>query len=255
VGNLSAYIALCERAVQCNEQAGDSYKACGSRINLGYAECRLGAHTEAASLLRAAIVQAERMGLDYALGMAWQNLGLALGNVGALDDARAMEEKAISFFAAQGNPRLEGVSCAYLAQILLSAGELEEAEAQARRAVQMLEGAIGIRVLAQATLAQVLLAHGRVDEALAEARATMTLLTSSHKVDEGEVLTRAVYAEALFATGDRGAARLIIADARNRLLAAAARIEDPGWRDSFLHNVPENARTLELARQWLDSNA
>ena len=27
-------------------------------------------------------------------------------------------------------------------------------------------------------------------------------------------------------------------------------IHDPAWKDSFLERVRENARTLELARQW-----
>ena len=31
----------------------------------------------------------------------------------------------------------------------------------------------------------------------------------------------------------------------------AGRIVDPGWRASFLHQVRENARTLELAEAWI----
>ena len=30
----------------------------------------------------------------------------------------------------------------------------------------------------------------------------------------------------------------------------AGRIADPGWRSSLLRRVPENARTLDLARTW-----
>jgi ATP/maltotriose-dependent transcriptional regulator MalT len=162
--------------------------------------------------------------------------------------------KAIALSAAQGNRRIEGWSRTRLAEILRTAGELEEAEAEARRAVKVVDPSEPNQVAARATLAEVLLARGQPAKALAEARKAMALLSSLGKVEDGEALTRLVYAEALFATGDRAAARAAIADARDRLLAAAARISDPRRRDSFLRNVPENARTLELARAWLSED-
>jgi hypothetical protein len=62
-------------------------------------------------------------------------------------------------------------------------------------------------------------------------------------------------AEALHATGDLEAARRTIAAARTHLLAIAGKIPDPAYRQSFLDDVPENARTLALARTWLDDPA
>ena len=38
---------------------------------------------------------------------------------------------------------------------------------------------------------------------------------------------------------------------RDRLFVIAAKIGDPEYRKSFLESVPENRRTLELARQWV----
>jgi hypothetical protein len=66
---------------------------------------------------------------------------------------------------------------------------------------------------------------------------------------------RLAHAEALHATGARDAAARAIADARARLLAIAGRIAAPDYRASFLEAVPENARTLALARAWLDEAA
>ena len=40
-------------------------------------------------------------------------------------------------------------------------------------------------------------------------------------------------------------------DARVRF-EREARISNVDWRDSFLRNVPENARTLHLAQRWLE---
>jgi tetratricopeptide (TPR) repeat protein len=250
-GNFSAFRALTERALQCHERAGNLYDACLTRTNLAHAQCRLGAHADAVACLRAVIVDVERLGLDVYLGVAWQHLGFALVRLGALEEARVVESKAISFFAAQGNRRWEGISRCDLAQILCISSELEEAEAEARRAVELLEPAKAYQIGALAILAAVLLAQGRSPEALAVARKASAMLASLNTIEEGDVLTRLVHAEALRATGNHEAARAAIAEARDRLLAAAARIDDPQWRQSFLQNVPENARTLELAHAWL----
>ena len=68
-------------------------------------------------------------------------------------------------------------------------------------------------------------------------------------------LVRLAHAEALHATGDRDAAQRAIADARTHVLAIAGKIHDPAYRQRFLDNVPENVRTLALARTWLDDLA
>jgi hypothetical protein len=62
---------------------------------------------------------------------------------------------------------------------------------------------------------------------------------------------RVVHAEALYATRAHDAARRAIGDARKQLIDIAGRIPDPAFRHSFLEGVPENARTLALARVWL----
>jgi hypothetical protein len=80
----------------------------------------------------------------------------------------------------------------------------------------------------------------------------MQLLASLGGMEEGESLLRLAYAEALAATGALGAAWDALASARERLLARAALISDAQWRESFLAHVPENARTLQLARVWID---
>ena len=47
------------------------------------------------------------------------------------------------------------------------------------------------------------------------------------------------------------AMRWLIESARKRLLQRAERISRPAWRASFLERVPENARTLSLAHEWV----
>ncbi|WP_437308267.1 hypothetical protein [Sorangium sp. So ce388] len=241
--------ALFERAIAHHERAGNLRAACFVRVDLSFQEYLLGAYAEALALVRAALADADRMGLDLAL--AWSNLGSPLHRLGAIEEAHEAVAKAIAISGAQGDPRLAGLSRAYLAGFRHRAGDLAGAEAEARQALERLELVKPLLVFARATLARVLLARGRAPEALAEARAALALLGSLGKVEEGEALARLVLAEALFATGDLPAARAAIAHARAVLLEAAARLDDAGRRESFLRRVEENARTLELARAWL----
>lgn len=49
--------------------------------------------------------------------------------------------------------------------------------------------------------------------------------------------------------GDRVA---VIAIARDRLLERGGEIVDAGRRRNFLEDIPEHARTFELAAAWVD---
>jgi hypothetical protein len=61
---------------------------------------------------------------------------------------------------------------------------------------------------------------------------------------------RLTHAEALHAVGRLDEAYAAIAEARQRLLENADKIGDLMLRDSFLRQVPENRRILELAATW-----
>jgi hypothetical protein len=107
-----------------------------------------------------------------------------------------------------------------------------------------------------ATLAVIRLAQGRPADALALAEDAMarSAAMAGCGLFRGAAV-RLVHAEALHATGAHDAARHAIADARAHLVAIADKIAEPGYRASFLEAVPENARTLALARAWLGDAA
>jgi hypothetical protein len=60
---------------------------------------------------------------------------------------------------------------------------------------------------------------------------------------------RLALAEACLAQGDAQAGEAALREALRCLRARAADIPDTAARERFLRQVPENARTLELARQ------
>jgi hypothetical protein len=133
-------------------------------------------------------------------------------------------------------------------------GDLEGAEREIQAALGVMTalehpGALG-------TLSALRLAQGRAEDALAAAEDAVSRCTTMGGCGMFRgAFVRLAHAEALYATGAHDAARQAIAEARARLLTIADRIADPTYKRSFLEEVPENARTLMLARVWLDEPA
>jgi ATP/maltotriose-dependent transcriptional regulator MalT len=133
-------------------------------------------------------------------------------------------------------------------------GDLRAAEVTAQEGMEA-SAATPRRCFALAVLGRARLLQGRAAEARDAAEEALRLLEQGG-VEEGEALVRLVLAEAIHATGDIATARAALAAGKRRLLDRAAMIEDAadaGVRRRFLENVPEHARTLELAQQWEDS--
>jgi eukaryotic-like serine/threonine-protein kinase len=144
-----------------------------------------------------------------------------------------------------GDARMEGVARTYLSRIALLSGDAALAEREAAAAAVLLAVAPSHRPAAIAAQARALLALGRDAEALATAREAAAALEAAGGLPEGESLVRLVLVEALGRAGDEAGRAAALAVARERLLARAARIAEPGERETFLHAVPDNARTLE----------
>jgi len=263
LGDPGAHIEHLRLSLAAFEQIGDLRRACAQRMNLGHGYLLVGAYPEAETELREALATAQRMGLLNLAAVARHNLGLTRAHQGALDEARALEAEAMKDFVAQGDRRQETISHVYLATIRLLEGDLDGAEQAAREAVRT-ASAPTAKCFALATLARAYLARiarapmGQrpaseldIREALLAAHDAKALLDATRGVEEGEALVHVVYAEALAHAGDRDAARAALKAAADRLHARASWLRDPALRDSFLTKVPENARTMELARTWL----
>jgi tetratricopeptide (TPR) repeat protein len=234
-GDHGEALRLAKIACSCMEQAGDRRHVCNFSLNMGYMHLALGDYAEAERVLRRVAADAEAMGLFTLVPAVMHNLGLVLALGGRIEEGRALEEEALTTFAARGEQRGVTMSRGYLARIALLAGDLDRAIGLAGEVAA--EPPSFSSVPALATLAEARLAAGRVPEALDAAREGMAVLASLGSVDEGEEALRHAYARAL-------------AEARDRLLARAAKIGDPALRRSFLERVPDNARVLSLAAQW-----
>jgi eukaryotic-like serine/threonine-protein kinase len=247
-GDPSAYLERSNDAVRAFDRAGDRRSSCIQLVNVGYAYMELGRFVEAEDVLRDAMDRARRMGLENAYADAGQNLGYVVAMRGRTTEGAALESASVESFVAQKLPRMEAGGRAYLSLILSIAGDPEGAETQAARAVEIARSLPPTRAWALSVLARARLARKDVAGALEAATDAMNILTPLGGVEAGEALIRLTHAEALEAAGRREEAVVAIRAAKERLLARGAAISHVELRRSFLELVPENARTLELAR-------
>jgi tetratricopeptide (TPR) repeat protein len=235
--------------VESFRRAGDRRMECTQQLNLGYTDLALGRNQEALDALLGGLALAERLGLASSVALAKHNLGLALLRLGRLDEARAVEMEAVAALVSSGDRRMEGASRAYLATILSALHDLDAAEEQAREAIRVTDALGPIQAFSHAVLAQVLLSRGRNDDALHHARHAKERLAELGRADDGETVIHLTFAVALRAAGQEEAARAAILEAWSLVDVVAQRVPDGPVRASFLANVPENARIMELARE------
>jgi tetratricopeptide (TPR) repeat protein len=249
-GDAASALSLYNVAISSFEEAGDTRAACRHLVSAAAACIELGAYQDAERALEDALASAERMGLSVVTASAWHHMGMLRARLGDTQAAVEREDAAIQAFALQGDRRMEGASRLYRALFLAMDTQLERAEAETKRAIDAAGLTPPLRAYALAVLGRIRLTGRAPGDAEGPAREAMDVLDALGGVEEGESYVRLTYAEALEATGDRDAAREAIATARVRILERAAMIHDPRWKESFLERVRENARTLELAKQW-----
>ncbi|MDC3954032.1 serine/threonine-protein kinase [Polyangium jinanense] len=249
-GDAGTSVREFEAAAVRFEAVGDLRNACVQRANVGSATNELGDYARAEASLRDALAQAERLGLGALVAHAKLNLALALARQGQLPEAHAFAREALTTSTRQGDRRVEGYARLYLGMIRLAGRDLAAAEAEVRAAIDLLAAHPPVRAHALAVLGQIAIFRGDARAALGPADEAMRLLESLGGIEEGESLVRLVRAEALASLGLEAEAREAIVSAYERLEGRAAKIRDPLWRAWFLEAVPENARTVELARAW-----
>jgi tetratricopeptide (TPR) repeat protein len=248
-GDLGEMLRRRREAAAEARRADDRRMICTFGLGVGDALLHLGAYAEAERELSVVVPEAERLGLASMATAAKLNLGMALAAQRRLREAQAMVEEAASAFAAQGDQACEATARVYASLIQTSLGRVDRAEREARAALALAADPPA-RAYALAALGVAMLVSARVSEALAAAGEGHRLLSTLGTVEEGESLIRLAWAEALHAAGDRRAAS-VIAEARRVLLHRAGAIRDPAVQRAFLEQVPENQRTLALARRWL----
>lgn len=249
-GDTGSALSMYNVAIANFEQAGDTRAACRHLVSAAAACIELGAYGEAERALGDAHASAEQMGLSGVIANVLHHQGALLARLGDPEKAVTKAEGAIEAFVAQGDRRMEAAARLYRAMFLAEASNLERAEREAHAAMDVAGAPPPLIALAWAVLARIHLESSGAHKAEAPAREANRILEALGGVEEGEAYIRLVFAETRVAMGDQAGAREALETARVRILERAAMIQDPAWKQSFLERVRENARTLELAREW-----
>jgi predicted ATPase len=249
-GDFAEQRAQYARAIEISTLVGDLRFAAQGRVNMAHATNLLGRYEEAERALREALPTAQRYGLGRVAMAIKNNLAEALEGLGKLDEACEVARAAIDEALAQGDKRLGGGSIIHLGRALLSKGDVDAAEAELRRAADMLEASKPLLAYALGVLSHARLARGDAVAALDTSTAAMALMAELGDVEEGEATIRLGHALALEKNGRVEEARMVVLDARDRLLERADKITDPELCASFLSRVRDNQRTIQLAERW-----
>jgi tetratricopeptide (TPR) repeat protein len=211
----------------------------------------LGNYERAEILARDSLALAERLSLPDPFGRGV--LGFALAHLGDSRTGESFLQQGAAEARTQGDRPGEAGARIWLCRVMMIRGDHEAAAEQASMAVTLAEGAPVPQAYALGVLASALLAQHRASAAITPARKAFEIVEALGGIEDGDAFVRLVHAETLDALGDHAAAREVLRAAHERLVACAARIDDHELRRSFLERVPENARTLELARSWFPS--
>jgi serine/threonine protein kinase/tetratricopeptide (TPR) repeat protein len=249
VGDPTRELSRRASALERFTAAGDVRNACQERASFGTALLRVGAFDDGERLLYEALGIAEPMKLSVAYAIR-ASLALGAFRLRQPERAIALATEALTWARAQGDRKLEALTRIYLSRTHGMIGDESHAMAQAESAAAAALPFPALRAYAHGVRADALLNAGRARLAMEPALAAVRLLDEHGGAGEAESLIRLTHALALAAGGEQAEARLRIQEARARVLGLTERLGDPRHKRWFLERLPENARILEVAREW-----
>lgn len=245
-GDPAAYLRRVEAAVDAFTEASDVRNACLQRTNVGHAYMLLGAYDRAKFVLERAIAVAEPMQLDF-VPIAKANLGFCLASLGRWDDAHRTIDAAIIPCRKRNDRRRLSVLLMVSSRVRSMQGNYIAAAGLARAAVEDAEDSPLHRAQALGCLAEALLADKETHAAYAAASEAFGIAERLGSLEEGDAHVRLMHVLCLRALGQEAEARKRLLDAKRILMSQADKMKDRRFRKSFLENVPENRKLLELA--------
>jgi len=215
----------------------------------------LGAFVEAEEAHASADVPDHELGAISAIRPF--SLAIMLAGRGEFTEARNHAMALIESGRARKVAQDEQLGHLALAEVLLRAGDMDGAEHEMQAAVALLEHCSPLnKPETYATLAALRLARGRPAEALAAAEEGVAHFErlGACIFNRGRMVGL-MHAECLKACGRDDEARVRIERLKGRVLELADTLEGPEVRETFLREVPENRRILQLAAQWASASA
>ncbi|MDY7226230.1 protein kinase domain-containing protein [Hyalangium rubrum] len=241
-----------EQAVQAFQEVGSDRNQAAPRGLLGLTLVALGDVPRAIDISRESLAGALRARQMYAITYSQLHLALVLTSspeAGHQEEARHLALQVLR--TEKVNLVHLGMAHIALARVAAFQGLPSEAEAQARKACELLGMLKPLQLMARMSLCAALLARGRSSEAQAQAEQGVQVLEQMGGRGAAAVGMWLALAEACFAQEEAAPGENALRQAVRCLRQQAEDIPEPDARERFMRQVPENARTLQLARhRW-----
>ncbi|PTL79992.1 serine/threonine-protein kinase [Vitiosangium sp. GDMCC 1.1324] len=231
------------------QELGAEGNALSARALTGQALAALGDVPGAEEMLRLSLSTARQTKQSLAISVARTHLAATLA--GSLEPGHWEEARILAREEMEDTGPLlhRGWSQITLARAAAHRGEWAEAEADALGACELLAPYPPYRLFARTVLARARLAQGRTREAREMATLCARELEALGGAGTAAVGVHLALTETCLAGGDFQAGEEALRDALWCLRERARDIPEEAARERFLRQVPENARTLELAQQ------
>jgi tetratricopeptide (TPR) repeat protein len=226
--------------------AGNRRLQCVSATYYGKALLDLGDPKKAEEALRANVILAEQLREEQPLTYSKVYLARLLARrreAGALDEAETITREVLG----TQNPSVLGLARDVLARVALQRGDLALAEEEGRAACEILEMFPPYRCDVAAAFSRVLAARGKAADALRVCEEMVQRIDALGLESYGLIDLFVALAEARQVAGAGDGVREVVERALALLRKRAADIPDAEMRATYLREVPENVKLLELA--------
>ena len=251
-GDLARAALLSSQAVELYRRLGNRFGEAVGLANLGYNYILLGRLEPGRLALQRSIHLADAIGARRHGAYARLNLGLALWRSGENQAAQQALEKCAPDLTATGDAFGQAANLSYYALTLESSNDAAGAQGRFSEAREMFSrhGVFAYANDTLAGLARCALALGDLVTARKHALELWGYLTEhGSKGMEFPIRAYLTCGEIFQAIGELELARSAVEAGSLDLHERAGKINNPEWRNSFLENVPEHRKIIQLERQ------
>jgi len=228
------------------EQVGDLRTAAGQRLDATFTLVDVGQPEKVVEICKDLLAIANRFSIPRLHSISKGILGAALLGQGRTDEALTALLEAKALFDALGDTRNGGSVRYKIGRCHRLRKEFSLAEAMFDEAEKMLDGLPRLGAICHANKALLFVEMGRATEALDHASKGMKLLEQLGRIGTDEILVRYAYVESFRLSRQYDDAAKELTIAKERVLWMANRLTDDIVKQSFLTNVDENRKVLEM---------
>jgi tetratricopeptide (TPR) repeat protein len=249
MGDVARAYAIQSEQVELNRRLGNRAEEALGLGNMGSGFMTVGMYKQARSLIEQSRAIQEALGARFRVAFSDGNLGEICRHIGDLRRARQLLEQALLEFTPSRDPFGISFMLNELGLVLLAIGDVSGASRHFSEARQLSlsKELLSSAFEASSGLAACSVALGQLDEARTYVQETWEhLKTRGSAMMENPAKAYHTCCEVFEALGEAENTRTALESGYQALMEKADTMNVPGWRQSFLENVPDNRALVEM---------